>query len=82
MKKALLIAVGLIFVATATVNAQDEKKKAPLTDEQKKLQKEMTDKYDKNKDGKLDKEERGAMSAEDKKKMADAGIGGGKKKDK
>ena len=81
MKKALLVAFGLITALTLTVNAADgDKKKAELTDEQKKIQKEMLEKYDKNKDGKIDKEERSAMSAEDKKKMSDAGLGGGKKK--
>ena len=42
--------------------------------------KEITEKYDANKDGKLDKDEKAKISAEDKEKMAKAGLGGKKKK--
>lgn len=43
-----------------------------LTAEQKAIKKEITDKYDTNKDGKLDKEEKAKMSAEDKAKLEKA----------
>ena len=79
MKKFLILAISLCCATSITLSAAEGKKKE-LTDDQKKLQKEMIDKYDANKDGKLDKEERSKISAEDKKKMSDAGIGGGKKK--
>ncbi len=86
MKKALLIALGLCGALVLNVTAADEKKpekKAPkkaLTDDQKKVLKEITDKYDADKDGKLSKEEREKISAEDKEKMAKAGLAPGKKK--
>jgi hypothetical protein len=73
MKK--LIAILCCTCALAlVVNAQEAgaKKKAELSDEQKAVKKEMTEKYDANKDGKLDKEERGKMSAEDKAKWEKA----------
>jgi hypothetical protein len=41
--------------------------------------KEITEKYDKDKDGKLSAEERKAISKEDQEKMTKAGIGGRKK---
>jgi hypothetical protein len=70
MKKLLTVLCCTCALALAA-NAQDAgtKKKTELTDEQKAVKKEMTEKYDANKDGKLDKEERGKMSAEDKAKM-------------
>ncbi len=81
MKKLLVALTGLALAGMLTVNAQDAKPKhKALTDEQKALQKEMTEKYDTNKDGKLDKEERAKISAEDKEKMDKAGIGHSKKK--
>jgi hypothetical protein len=81
MKKLFPIVMGLVCAAaiTATASAQD-KKRPELTEEQKKIQKEMLDKYDTNKDGKLDKEERAKMSQEDKDKSR-AIFGGGKKKE-
>lgn len=82
MKKFALIALGLLTATTITVNAAEKKEKKPLTDDQKKVMKEITDKYDANKNGKLDPDERAKISAEDKEKMAKAGLGGGKKKDK
>ncbi len=81
MKKLLVIALGLFTAMAITVSAADPGKKKEMTDEQKKLQKEMLEKYDANKDGKLDKEERAKISADDKEKMQKAGLwGGGKKK--
>ena len=85
MKRILLIAAGLLAATAITVNAQDAAKKdaAPKktqTPEQKQLRKEMTEKYDTNKDGKLDKEERAKISAEDKEKMDKAGLTPKKKK--
>jgi GH15 family glucan-1,4-alpha-glucosidase len=81
MKKLLLVILTLGFAGSLALNAADAPKKKQWTEDQKKLQKEMVEKYDTNKDGKLDKEERSKISAEDKKKMQDAGImGGGQKK--
>jgi len=82
MKKFALIALGLLTASAITVNAAEKKEKKPLTDDQKKVMKEITEKYDANKNGKLDPDERGKISAEDKEKMAKAGLAGGKKKDK
>ena len=76
MKKLLVLALGLICAGNLTLNAAAKKE---LTEEQKKIQKEMLDKYDTNKDGKLDKEEKAKISAEDKEKMSKAGLGGKKK---
>lgn len=88
MKKTLWIAAAMCAVAL-TVNAADEKKaekkKVELSEDQKKALKEITEKYDTNKDGKLDKDERAKISADDQKKAQDAklpGFGPGKKKDK
>lgn len=82
MKKFALIALGLLTATAITVSAQDKKKKE-LTEDQKKAQKELLEKYDTNKNGKLDPDEREKLSEEDKKKARDAGFGGGgKKKDK
>jgi len=84
MKKLAIIALGLSLIGTVSpLLAKDkpagEHKK--LTEEQKKVMKDMNEKYDTNKDGKLDKEERAKISAEDKQKMKDAGLGHAKKKD-
>ncbi|MBM3830767.1 MAG: hypothetical protein FJ406_09555 [Verrucomicrobia bacterium] len=83
MKKFALIALGLLTATAITVNAQDKKKKE-LTEDQKKAQKELLEKFDTNKNGKLEAEEVAKMSDDDKKKAKDAGLatGGGKKKDK
>ena len=49
------------------------RKKGPaVSEEMRALQKEITGKYDENKDGKLDKEERAKISDEDKKRVRDA----------
>ena len=82
MKKLVILAIGLLTATTLTVNAADKKPKAPLTEEQQKIMKEITEKYDTNKDGKLDDEERAKISDDDKKKMKDAGIPEAKKKKK
>ena len=69
MKKSLVTLVGLLCALALTVSAAEaKKKKQPLTDDQKALQKEMLEKYDANKDGKLEKEERAKMTKEEKKK--------------
>ncbi len=86
MKKILSLALGLVLAgAVVSHAAEDEKKgkRAPLTEEQQKLMKEMVAKYDENKDGRLSAEERAKISKEDKEKMDKAGIpaaGKGKKK--
>lgn len=85
MVRALLLAVGLSSALALAANAQDEKKpdapkRPPLTEEQKALRKEITEKYDKDKDGKLSPEERKAISEEDKARMEKAGIGGQRRK--
>lgn len=72
MKKSLVTLIGLLCALALTVSAADgKKKKQPLTDDQKALQKQMLEKYDANKDGKLDKEERAKMTKEEKKKWSD-----------
>ncbi|MBM3877508.1 MAG: hypothetical protein FJ386_12435 [Verrucomicrobia bacterium] len=82
MKKLIVTLMGVACALSIVTSASAQDKKRPeLTEEQKKLMKEMTDKYDTNKDGKLDKEERGKMSQEDKDKMSKAGLAP-KKKDK
>jgi opacity protein-like surface antigen len=69
-----------LFGSVATAQAQEEKKKkAPLTQEQQALMKEITAKYDKDGDKKLSAEERKAISPEDREKMKKAGISGGGK---
>lgn len=76
MKKILITTLGLFCAAAIVAQAQDAKPaKKELTAEQKAVMKEMTAKYDANKDGKLDKEERAKMSQEDKDKMIKAGLG-------
>jgi uncharacterized protein YpmB len=85
MKKFTIIALGLLTATALTVSAAEKKEKKPLTDDQKKVLKEITDKYDLNKDGKLDKDESAKISDDDKKKMKDAGLpvaAPAKKKDK
>jgi hypothetical protein len=74
MKKFLPIALGILCLAVVTTDAQEKKKRErkPLTEEQKKVTKELKEKYDTNKDGKLDAEERKKMTAEDKEKFQKA----------
>lgn len=78
MKYTLLtLLLGLTF----SLNAQDAPKpKGPpeppqrpaLTEEQKKVRKEMLDKYDSNKNGRLEREEMKKVTEEDRKKMREA----------
>lgn len=86
MKHTLVLAFGLVSLAISTPFASgaetDDKpatKRPPLTEEQRKLRKEMVEKYDVNKNGKLDKEERSKISKEDQEKMDQAGVGGRRK---
>ena len=81
MKKLMVLAVGLLIAGALTVSAAEGKKKEQ-TPEQQKLRKEMTEKYDANKDGKIDESEAAKISDADKAKMKEAGVrlGGGKKK--
>ena len=81
MKKFVILALGLLTASALTVSAAEKKEKKPLTEEQQKLQKELVEKYDTNKNGKLDPDEIEKISEEDKKKAKDAGLPlGGKKK--
>lgn len=80
-------ALALAMIGGLTnAQAQEEKKKKELTEEQRALMKEITAKYDKNGNKKLDPDERAAISPEDKERMKKAGLGGGgggkKKEDK
>lgn len=81
MKKLVLILASVALLGLANSQAEDkkeDKKKAPApTTEQKKYRKELTEKYDANKDGKLDKEERAKITEEEKDK-----AGYAKKKEK
>ena len=81
MKKVLVIAFGLLIAGALTVSAAGGSKKEQ-TPEQAKLKKEMTEKYDANKDGKIDEQEAAKVSDADKAKMKEAQvrIGPGKKK--
>jgi hypothetical protein len=81
MKKFVIIALGLLTASAITVKAADKK---PLSPEAEKVKKELTEKYDTNKNGKLEPEEAEKISDDDKKKAKDAGVrlGGGKKKAK
>jgi len=84
--KVWLVALGLASALALNARADDVKKedakpkRAPLTEEQKKLRQEMVEKYDANKNGRLDPEERKSMSQEDKDRLAKAGLGGRAKK--
>jgi len=79
MKKLAAIALGLCLIGTVA-QAKNEKQKP--TAEQKKVRKEMVEKYDANKDGKLDKEEKAKITSEDKKKLEKAGLSHHKKGEK
>ena len=81
MKKLLALALSLSLLAglsSALLRAADAdstaKKRAKPTEEQRKLRKELLEKYDANKDGKLDKTERSKISKEDQEKMEKAGL--------
>jgi hypothetical protein len=81
MKKIVTLVLGLCLLGTFSplVSLAEKGERKKLTDDQKKVMKEINEKYDTNKDGKLDKEERAKVSADDKKKLKDAGLGHGKK---
>jgi GH15 family glucan-1,4-alpha-glucosidase len=83
MKKITATILGLLCAAALTVNAADKGARKELTEDQKKVMKELLEKYDSNKDGKLSPEERKGISADDLKKAEDAklpGFGTPKKK--
>lgn len=82
MKKFVIVALGLLTASALTVSAAEKKEKKPLTEEQQKVMKELTEKYDTNKNGKLDADEVEKISEDDKKKAKDAGIPLGMKKKK
>lgn len=73
----LLVALCIISALSIAAHAGEkgkeknkgEGKRPEMTAGQKAFQKELTEKYDANKDGKLDKEERAKISEEDKAKM-------------
>ena len=82
MKKLYALALSLSLLgglSPALVRAADAdnaaKKHPKTTEQQRKLRKEMLEKYDTNKDGKLDKKERAKISKEDQEKLEKAGLG-------
>ena len=84
MKKLLIAlcittAIAIAAHAEAPKKEGGAKKRPQLTEEQKKVRKEITAKYDTNKNGRLDKEERSKISTEDKEKLEKAGLGKKKK---
>jgi hypothetical protein len=85
MLRAMILAVGLTLAVAVVARAEDDKPEKPKrpkqTEEQKALRKEITEKYDKDKDGKLSPDERKDISAEDKERMSKAGLGPRKKKE-
>lgn len=71
------MAVSAADPVPAPAPAPAPKREMPtMSTEQKALIKEITAKYDTNKDGKLSKEERAKISAEDKAKLEKAGLNG------
>ena len=81
MKKLFALALSLSLLgglSPALLRAADAdnggKKRAKLTEEQRKLRQELLEKYDTNKDKKLDKKERAKISKEDKEKLEKAGL--------
>ena len=79
MLRAMVLIIGLCSALAISANAAEGKKREQ-TEEQKALRKEMTEKYDKDKDGKLSADEKSAMSADDKAKW-DKAFPPRKKKD-
>ena len=86
MKKFITLFIACAIGLGSTFAADDEKKPAKgkkarpaLTDEQKALMKEIKETYDADKDGKISQEERAKISAEDRKRIKEAGIGPKKK---
>ena len=87
MKKLLAFALSVALlgaVSPALVRAADAdpgaKKAHKPTEEQRKLRKELLDKYDTNKDGKLNKAERAKISKDDQEKLEKAGLAAHHKK--
>ena len=81
MKKLFALALSLSLLgglnpvlARAADADNGGKKRAKLTEEQRKLRQELLEKYDTNKDKKLDKKERAKISKEDKEKLEKAGL--------
>jgi len=70
-----LLSASIVGRAADNDQAQTPKKHTAKTEEQRKLRKEMLEKYDTNKDGKLDKKERAKISKEDQERMDKAGLG-------
>jgi len=81
MKKLFALALSLSLLgglSPALLRAADADKggkKPKPTEEQRKLRKEILEKYDHDKNGKLDKQERAKISKEDKEKLEKAGLG-------
>lgn len=63
-----------IHVPLIPIESDERSERKPLTDEQKKVLKEVAEPYDENKNGQLDTNERGKLTANDHKKLKDAGI--------
>ena len=87
MKRLLALTLSLSLLgglSPALLRADEagkaEKKRPKVTEEQRKLRKELLDKYDTNKDGKLDKDERAKISKEDQERLEKAGLGARRKK--
>jgi|YelNatPaOPRAMG01_1025707.scaffolds.fasta_scaffold02478_13 hypothetical protein len=80
MKRLIWIVLTVGFAGCLALSAAEAPKRRGWTEEQKKIYKELLNKYDENKDGRLDKQERSKMSAEDQKKLEDLGFGARKKK--
>ena len=81
MKKTLVVlcTVSLLSLAAHAGEGEgkkegDKPKKPEWTAEQKAVWKEITEKYDTNKNGKLDKDERAKISAEDRERLNKAGL--------
>jgi hypothetical protein len=81
MKKLFALALSLSLLgglspvlARAADAGGGGKKRAKLTEEQRKLRQELLQKYDTNQDKKLDKKERAKISKEDKEKLEKAGL--------
>jgi hypothetical protein len=62
MKKLTILSIAFAMIATLSLSAADDAKKA-----KKSLPAEVVKKYDKNGDGKLDKDERAAYKADQQK---------------
>ena len=77
---ACAIGLGSAFAAEEGKKPAKGKKPRPaLNEDQRALMKEIRETYDADKDGKISKEEKAKISAEDKKRIKEAGIGPKKK---